>query len=119
MTTEPVPNPQPPSPPAALPPAAHPVARPTSAMAIVSLVFGILGWIAMPFFGSIVAVVTGHLARVEIRNSRDGMEGDGMAIAGLVLGWAMIALFALVLIGVVFLIAFFGGLAAATSHLVI
>ena len=60
----------------------------TSSLAIVSLVFGILSWCLLPFIGAIVAVVCGHLARGEIRRSADGpMEGDGMAVAGLVLGY--------------------------------
>ncbi|WP_040151891.1 DUF4190 domain-containing protein, partial [Xanthomonas citri] len=41
------------------------VVRQTSAMAIVSLVAGILGWTLIPFLGSICAIITGHLARAE------------------------------------------------------
>jgi hypothetical protein len=33
----------------------------------------------------IPAVVLGHMARAEIR--RTGEQGDGLAVAGLVLGW--------------------------------
>lgn len=71
--------------------AAYP--RRTSSLAIVSLIFGILGWVMLPGVGAIVAVICGHLARAEIRRDPPGtVEGDGMAIAGLILGWVSIAL---------------------------
>jgi len=82
--------------------------RQTSTLAVVSLVSGILGWIVLPWIGSLVAIVTGHLARGEIRRSPGALDGDGMAIAGLVLGYAM---FALTIVGIAFLLLFFGGLA--------
>jgi hypothetical protein len=44
--------------------------RQTSTLAIISLVAGILGWTVVPFFGSIAAVVCGHMARKEIRRAR-------------------------------------------------
>ena len=83
--------------------------RQTSALAVVSLVAGVLGWTLLPFLGSIAAVVTGHMARSEIRRAPDRLEGDGLAIAGLVLGYLSIAL-GVLLVFAVFL--FFGGLAA-------
>lgn len=63
-----------------------------STLAIVSLVTGILGWTILPFIASIVAVVTGHLAKKEIRESGGQISGDGMALAGLILGYTMIGL---------------------------
>jgi hypothetical protein len=81
----------------------------TSGTAVASLVFGILSWVLLPFIGAILAVILGHSARGEIRRAPPGtIEGDGMAIAGLILGWAHLALFVLA-IGFVFL--FLGGLA--------
>ena len=82
--------------------------RTTSTMAIISLVSGILGWTLMPVLGSIVAVITGHMARSEIRRAPDRLDGDGMAIAGLVLGYASIAMAVMVVIAIFM---FFGGLA--------
>ena len=88
--------------------------RQTSAMAVVSLIMGILGWTALPFIGSIAAIVTGHLTRAEIRRRPLELEGDGMALAGLILGWIIVigSLLALVVV-----LLFFGGLAwfAATQ----
>lgn len=81
----------------------------TSGSAVASLVFGILSWVLLPFVGAILAVILGHSARSEIRRAPPGtIDGDGMAVAGLILGWAHLALFILV-IGFVFL--FLGGLA--------
>ncbi|WP_405017847.1 DUF1707 and DUF4190 domain-containing protein [Kitasatospora sp. NBC_00070] len=53
-------------------------------LAVASLVLGLL---CVPSFGlfGIPAVVTGHLAKNQLRGS--GEEGDAMATTGLVLGW--------------------------------
>ncbi|MCP3044711.1 DUF4190 domain-containing protein [Xanthomonas euvesicatoria] len=90
------------------------VVRQTSTMAIVSLVAGILGWTLLPFLGSICAIITGHLARAEIRRNPQGLEGDGLAIGGLILGWLGVAMW---LVGIALFILFFGGMAwlAASS----
>lgn len=63
----------------------------TSTLATVSLIFGILTWIVLPLVGAIVAVVCGHLARKEIRQSPCSIDGDGLAVAGLVLGYVHLA----------------------------
>ena len=101
----PVPGP-PPAPPA---PYAIAPARPTSSTAIVSLVAGLLSWVLLPWIGSIVAIIAGHMARSEIRRSDGALDGDGMALAGMVLGYVQIAL---TLLAVIALFLFFGGIAA-------
>lgn len=53
-------------------------------MAIASLVLGVL-WIY--WIGSILALIFGYLAKKEIRESSDQLEGKGLATAGIVLGW--------------------------------
>lgn len=83
--------------------------RQTSSLAVVSLVAGILGWTLLPFLGSIAAVICGHMARSEIRRAPDRLEGDGLAVGGLVLGYLMILLSVLAVVAVVL---FFGGIAA-------
>lgn len=81
----------------------------TSALAITSLISGILGWTVVPLLASVVAVVTGHMARAEIRRSPPGeIAGDGMAVAGLVLGWFALGMAVIV---VFVLLVFFGGMA--------
>lgn len=88
--------------------------RQTSSLAVTSLVSGILGWTLLPFIGTVVAIITGHMARNAIRQSSGQLEGDGLAVAGLVLGWVSAAL---LLLGVVVVFAFLGGLAwLATLH---
>ena len=80
----------------------------TSNLAIISLVSGILGWTLVPLLGAIVAIITGHMARAEIRRNPDTLEGDGLAIGGLVLGWSCVALGIAFVVMLVFVV---GGLA--------
>lgn len=68
-------------------PESTPPALPTSALAVVSLISGILGVLMFPFVGGIVAIVTGNMARKETRSFPPTHAGDGMATAGQVLGW--------------------------------
>ena len=82
-------------------------ARPTSALAIASVVFGVLGWSLLPVIGGIAAILFGHMARSEIRREAGTMDGDGLAVVGLVLGYASVLLAALALLAI-FL--FLGGL---------
>jgi hypothetical protein len=89
-------------------------ARTTSTTAIISLVFGILCWVGIPFIGAIVAVICGHVARSEIRSAPPGaIEGDGLAIAGLILGYLHLALIALALS---LFLTLFGGIAWFATH---
>ena len=72
----------------------------TSVAAIVSLIFGISGLFASWWFfaiPSIIAIITGHFARFNIKNSKTALNGDGLAIAGLVLGY-MVMLFYIIIV---------------------
>jgi len=82
------------SPPACRPPA-PPVAPRTNALAVAALACGIAQVIVGPF-GTIPAIVLGHLARHQIRRTGEG--GAGLALAGLLLGWAAVALAGLLII---------------------
>lgn len=75
------------APPAYAAPPVYSTAPPTSNSATVSLIFGILAWVLLPVIGAIVAVIAGHMARREIAESGGRLGGDGLAIAGLVLGY--------------------------------
>lgn len=86
------------------PPAFHPPGpygwqppRATNGLAIAALVLGVL-WIY--WLGSVLAVIFGHVARGQIRRTGEG--GDGLAIAGLVLGWVGVGILVLVLVIVAF-----------------
>jgi len=81
--------------------------RTNNSLAVISLVFGILSWLACPFVGGIVAVILGHIARGQIR--RTGESGGGLALAGLILGYAHLAAAAVIVI--VWLVVLFGVLA--------
>ena len=78
----------------------------TNSLAITSLVSALIAWVigglgscmlsviglgicTIPIFiiGSIVATVTGHMARKQIAASGGAEGGGGMATTGLVLGW--------------------------------
>lgn len=79
----------------------------TNALAIAAVVSGGLGWVGVPLIASIAAVICGHLARTQIRQT--GERGDELAVVGLVLGYAHIVMLCLVTAG---LVVFYGGLIA-------
>jgi transcription initiation factor TFIIIB Brf1 subunit/transcription initiation factor TFIIB len=80
-------SPRPPRPPATVAPSI-----PTSGMAIASLVLGIGGVTILPLLGSIAAIILGYMARSDIRNRPTEVTGDGLALAGIVLGWISVGL---------------------------
>ena len=65
-----------------------PVAE-TNGLAIASLACGIAQFVFGPL-ATIPAIVLGHIARHQIR--RTGEQGAGLALAGLILGWAAVIL---------------------------
>src|SRR3990172_2639440 len=70
----------------------YPTSLPTSTMATVSMISGILGFFILPLLGSIIALITGYMARQETRAVPPKASGDGMATAGIVMGWIQIGL---------------------------
>jgi hypothetical protein len=58
--------------------------RPANVLAIASLVSGVL-W--MSWFGSLLAIVFGHMALRQIERSGGRQAGRGIAVAGLLLGY--------------------------------
>lgn len=82
-----------------------PVPRSNSGTAIASLVCGILGWTVLPFIGSVLAIILGHMALGEIKRSGGVMGGKGMATVGLVLGYSAVVLS---LLGVALAVSVFG-----------
>jgi hypothetical protein len=74
------------------PPPSSPPAGQTSTLALVSVISGVLGWSLLPTIGAIVAVITGHMAKGEIRRSGGFLTGDGLATAGLILGYLHLVL---------------------------
>lgn len=86
------------------------VAAPTEPLAIWSLVLSLVGLLGFccggPILG-IAGVVCGHLGLSKI-NANPQLQGRGLAMAGLVIGYIAVVSWALYLL-------FFGGLAALTS----
>ncbi|HTR43105.1 MAG TPA: DUF4190 domain-containing protein [Pseudomonadales bacterium] len=73
----------------------------TSALAIWSLVLGILSLLGCCILVAIPAVICGHMALGKIRKSSGMLQGEGLAIAGLITGyigmvlWVLLALIAI------------------------
>lgn len=82
----------------------RPVAKKDSGLAIASLVCGIAAWVVFPFIAAIAAVVTGHLAKKEIRRSNNTIGGDGMALAGLLMGYIQLGLMLLAVIFIMMIV---------------
>lgn len=65
---------------------------PSSTLAVVSLVSALLGFTFVPVIGGIVAIITGYMARNETRSMPPRASGDGMATAGIIMGWIQVGL---------------------------
>jgi type II secretory pathway pseudopilin PulG len=68
----------------------------TSGKALASLITGIFGILLFP--AAIVAIILGHMSQAEIRKSNGHLQGSGMALTGLILGYAGIAFIPIILI---------------------
>lgn len=85
-----------------------PAANRTNSLAIISLVTGIGSFFAhiVPGVGgftvALVAIVTGYMARKQIRET--GEQGMGLATAGMVIGIIHLVLLGLVILFLIFLI---------------
>lgn len=64
---------------------------PTNTLAILALIFG--------FMFPIAGIICGHIARGQIK--RTGESGDGLALAGLILGYVLTGLTVLFVVGYV------------------
>lgn len=109
------PQPQPASAPAAAAPAPAtstastpwqgvPPARPyagqpqTDGKAVGSLILGILAIFPFGFLAGIPAVILGHLSRKSVRESLGRLQGEGMALAGLIMGYVSVVAIPMILI---------------------
>lgn len=81
--------------------------RQTNGLAIAALICGV-SQVFVWFLAGIPAIVLGHMARKQIRQT--GEQGDGMALAGMILGYIGMALTVLLVIIIVII-----GIAAAHS----
>ena len=89
-----------------------PVQR-TNVLAIVSLILscaGLIFWFFLPIGG----IVTGHIALAQIKRTGDG--GHGMALAGVIVGYVLLALSLVVIVLYVLFILFFISAAGSASN---
>ena len=63
--------------------------NPTNGLAIASLVCSLAG--LLTFISAPVGAILGHVARRQIKES--GGQGDGMALAGIIVGWCVTGLY--------------------------
>jgi hypothetical protein len=80
-----------------------PVPVPTNGLAVASLICSIAG-VASCFVLSILGTVFGHVARRQIRVSGEG--GDGLALAGVIIGWIGVSILLLCCGGYLALVGF-------------
>jgi len=69
----------------------------TNGLAIAALVCGIAGFIF--FIPGALGVIFGFIARAQIKKSNGTQKGGGMALAGIIVGFAWLALLVLIIIG--------------------
>jgi hypothetical protein len=87
------------------------VAKPTNAMAIASLICSLAGLLVL--ISAPVGAILGHIARKQIKQT--GEEGDGMALAGIIVGWVLTGLFVCGCLGLFVLPLIFAASAGAGS----
>jgi hypothetical protein len=66
-------------------------------MALASMILGICSVVMAGIITAIPAVICGHIARSQLRNSKTPQSGEGMALAGLIIGYVVILLTLVVL----------------------
>lgn len=80
-----------------------PSSPPRTGLAVTSLILGILSLLTClaPLTG-VPAVICGHLARGRARRSPETFGGAGMALTGIITGYVSLALFGLVVCGLIY-----------------
>jgi hypothetical protein len=78
------------------------VAAPMNTLAVVSVASGIASYFMLPVIGGLVAIVTGHMARGQIRQT--GERGGTLALVGLILGYLHFVVLLLLLLVVVLVV---------------
>jgi hypothetical protein len=86
----------------------YPVEKTTSILAILSTISGAASFFVIPLIGAIAALITGYMAKSEIKKSNGMIEGEGFATAGIVMGWINLGLTIMVCVLIVLAIVFAG-----------
>jgi hypothetical protein len=85
-------------------PAPATTVKSTSALVIVSLALSMSTLLGLGPLGCISGIICGHIAKAELR-SHPGMQGEGLANAGLAIGYAFLRL---VMLAILILVAVLG-----------
>jgi hypothetical protein len=72
----------------------------TEGLAVASLVLGLAGFFVCPLICSIIAVIVGYQARRKLQEDPT-LEGEGLAKAGIILGWVGTAIGVIVIAGII------------------
>jgi hypothetical protein len=72
-------------------------ARPTNGLAVAALVCSCAGWLLLGL-PCVLGIIFGFVARGQIKRSNGHQQGEGMALAGIIVGFSLIALFILFVI---------------------
>ena len=70
----------------------------TDGKAIGSLICGIASLTILSILAGIPAIILGHISRSDIRKSAGRLKGEGLALAGLIMGYISLAIVPLILI---------------------
>jgi len=71
----------------------------TNSMAQTSMILGILGIFVAFIFTAVPAIICGHIARKQIRESGGAQIGDGLALTGLITGYLVTLLTLIFIVG--------------------
>jgi hypothetical protein len=76
----------------------------TEDKAVISLILGILSFVGLSILAGIPAIILGRMSRSNIRASSGRLTGEGMATAGMVLGWISVGICVLVVLFILLMI---------------
>ena len=74
--------------------------RQTEGLAVASLVLALVGIFVCPVVCSIAALVVGYKARRKLQ-ADPNLEGEGLAKAGVIIGWVGVALGVIAVVGII------------------
>ena len=78
----------------------------TEDKAVISLVLGILSIFSLSILAGIPAIILGRMSRKNIRASAGRLTGEGMATAGIVMGWISVVLAVVILLLIILMVAY-------------
>jgi Domain of unknown function (DUF4190) len=87
---------------------------PTEDKAVISMVLGILSLVSFSILAGIPAIILGKMSRDNIRANPGRFSGEGMATAGIVMGWISVGLLCGIVLVVIIIVVI--AALAASSH---